>query len=637
MEFAKDDDILNIPYLKFSDDGLTCVLSEDVICSKITNDQNFINFLKGYVYEYYYKKQKQKQEQKQSYKKYKNKKWHYHIQQQRHDWIVAQENRAPMKLEEFAFYNESHGDYVVVRTKNYLIYISPNCKPILLDKSAECISNVFVKGGIIMDDERLQTLFVLIQTFDKLGVCKLWDNMDTSIQKGCVHKLLRGPRTGRQCKRKITASSFKYCAAHCTKHIHSEEDTMDYELTENYRCSGYDKFKSMATLIVVPFWDANYVDLVMSKTSREVYAFNNHDPILKKLIFSNYVLVSLNYLFRDHKKNNGIDPVFFYQKYMNWYNRNIKITQIHWNRILFIDVGNITNVTYGLSANSKWYISENSKLTSYNFMDLSGQHKISKPTWRTIQKDFFRSTNWNDVRAQEGYDGYMKKYIISCEPNNMENIPFLIYRNDVLDNPYINAIRWYDSKYFTVKYHDGEKKHICPICYEDDEDMNFIKFDCNHTICSLCYGQMISHSNDTDCEYWCIVPCPMCRKNIIPYKNTFVSSRNSSPEKSTYDKALSFLIEKQKEYQPNKMIIYDPHNVCKKNSNDFPGSEIMNSLLHYDHSPEKNTYLIYAPVPIVSESFDLLSKMNKHNVIVVTSVDVHDDEYNWDEIHHRSL
>ena len=52
-------------------------------------------------------------------------------------------------------------------------------------------------------------------------------------------------------------------------------------------------------------------------------------------------------------------------------------------------------------------------------------------------------------------------------------------------------------------------KEPCIICFEEDREK--ILFDCNHSICLLCYSKLLQNDN---------VLCPICRKEIDRYVNS---------------------------------------------------------------------------------------------------------------------
>ena len=52
-------------------------------------------------------------------------------------------------------------------------------------------------------------------------------------------------------------------------------------------------------------------------------------------------------------------------------------------------------------------------------------------------------------------------------------------------------------------------KEPCIICFEEDREK--ILFDCNHSICLLCYSKLLQNDN---------VLCPICRKEIDGYVNS---------------------------------------------------------------------------------------------------------------------
>ena len=49
-------------------------------------------------------------------------------------------------------------------------------------------------------------------------------------------------------------------------------------------------------------------------------------------------------------------------------------------------------------------------------------------------------------------------------------------------------------------------KEPCIICFEENQEK--ILFDCNHSICLLCYSKLLKNDN---------VLCPICRKQIEKY------------------------------------------------------------------------------------------------------------------------
>ena len=51
-------------------------------------------------------------------------------------------------------------------------------------------------------------------------------------------------------------------------------------------------------------------------------------------------------------------------------------------------------------------------------------------------------------------------------------------------------------------------KDPCIICFEEDQEK--ILFDCNHSICLLCYSKLLQNDK---------VLCPICRKQIEKYVN----------------------------------------------------------------------------------------------------------------------
>ena len=62
-------------------------------------------------------------------------------------------------------------------------------------------------------------------------------------------------------------------------------------------------------------------------------------------------------------------------------------------------------------------------------------------------------------------------------------------------------------------------KEACIICFEENQEK--ILFDCNHSICLVCYSKLLKNDN---------VLCPICRKEIDRYVNSvYISVPNLVP------------------------------------------------------------------------------------------------------------
>jgi len=53
----------------------------------------------------------------------------------------------------------------------------------------------------------------------------------------------------------------------------------------------------------------------------------------------------------------------------------------------------------------------------------------------------------------------------------------------------------------------------CPICYDELNEYNTIKTDCQHCFCKDCFSKSISYNSS----------CPYCRNNVVTYEELFVN------------------------------------------------------------------------------------------------------------------
>lgn len=72
---------------------------------------------------------------------------------------------------------------------------------------------------------------------------------------------------------------------------------------------------------------------------------------------------------------------------------------------------------------------------------------------------------------------------------------------------YTNQIKRYDiQKIELCKEISHEKNKECSICYEDKEQVNFVKLNCEHEFCGICVKTIIDKNNNPSCAF--------CRKKI---------------------------------------------------------------------------------------------------------------------------
>jgi len=150
-----------------------------------------------------------------------------------------------------------------------------------------------------------------------------------------------------------------------------------------------------------------------------------------------------------------------------------------------------------------------------------------------------------------------------------------------------------------IKLNDTIKEKICPVCYENIQDKNYIVTKCNHVFCNDCLFQSLK-VNST---------CPICREDIFNFKLKEINNEDVLTLESNV-KRLKCDVSHKLTHQLMRAVTYSmEHNTC-----DCVNDETKKILSTYlsCHNVRSNIHKLF--INSIMQAFSIISYSSYDNL-----------------------